>query len=452
MKRGWLSGLMGLGLSAIVLAAPEKRPNVLVILADDLGYHDLGFQGSTTIKTSNLDWLASQGVRFTDAHVTGSTCSPSRAGFITGRYPHRFGYEANCPPKDKGLDVNERTIGQAFQEAGYRTAVFGKWHLGDLPERYPTVRGFDVFYGLREGGRSYWYNKKDDRPGSARAAEHNGKLVKFDGHFTDWLGENAIHFMKETKKPFFVYLSFTAPHGPLQSKKEDMKAVGLPRNRYAGLIYGMDRNVGYVIEALKKSRKLDNTMIWFFSDNGGIVRQSSNAPLGGIKGTFFEGGHRVPFVLYWKGHLTAGTVYNKMVSSMDVFPTSLTAAGGSLKQERPLDGVDLIPYLTGKKKGAPHETLCWRKCPIATIRHGDWKLIRVDDYGSALYNLKDDLGEQHDLSKKMPEKTAQLEKELKTWESTKKKALWREQKRWQTWRYNYHISWFKTGKPPGKKK
>jgi arylsulfatase A-like enzyme len=430
-----------------------ERPNVLVIMADDLGYHDLGFQGSDHIKTPNLDKIAAAGMRFTDAHVAASVCSPSRAGFITGRYQQRFGHEANCPTRGKGMDVNERTIGQAFKDLGYRTAIFGKWHLGNLPEMYPTHRGFDVFYGLREGSRSYWYNaKKTDKPGNPHAAEYNGKPAKFDGHFTDWLGEKAVEFIEETDKPFLAFLSFTAPHSPLQSKPEDMKALGLPRDNYAGLIYGLDRNVGYVLDALKRTGKLDNTIIWFLSDNGGVAGRYSNAPLGGKKGMEFEGGHRVPFLLYWKGHVPAGKDYTELVSSMDIFPTSVKAAGGSLKQERPLDGVDLMPFITGKKSGVPHQQLYWRKLECADMRDGDWKIIRVEGLPVVLYNLKDDIAEQHNLAGKYPERVARMEKMLKNWETQLIKPLWLEGKIWTKVRYDYHKAWFETGKPPVKKK
>jgi len=431
----------------------KTPPNVVVIMADDLGYHDTGFQGSDHIKTPNLDKIAAGGMRFTDAHVASSVCSPSRAGFITGRFQQRFGHEGNCPPKNMGLDLKERTIGQAFQDLGYRTAIFGKWHLGNQDERYPTNRGFDVFYGLREGGRHYWYNaKRDDKPGNPRAAEHNGKGMKFEGHFTDWLGTNAVTFIEETKKPFFIFLSFTAPHAPLQSKPEDMKALGLPRDNYAGLVYGLDRNVGYILDALKRTGKMDNTIIWFLSDNGGIAGRYSNAPLGGKKGTEFEGGHRVPFLLYWKNHIPPGTVYTNIVSSLDIFPTSVKAVGGSLQQERPLDGVDLLPFITGKKEGVPHKMLYWRKLECADMRDGNWKIIRIKGLPTALYNLSADIGEQKNLASKYPERVALMEKLLKKWESQMCTPLWYEGKKWEKFRYDYHKAWFETGKPPQRKK
>ncbi len=436
-------------LSIASLSVAAAKPNVLVIMADDLGYHDLGFQGSEHIKTPHLDLLAAEGLRFTDAHVASTVCSPSRAGFITGRYQQRFGHEGNSPKGKLGMAVDERTIGQAFQDLGYRTALFGKWHLGNEPEQYPTARGFDEFYGLRSGSRSYWY-----KPGEkgAHAAEYNGELAKFDGHFSDWLGEKTVEFIEETDQPFFAFLSFTAPHTPHQSNPEDMQALGLPKDNYAGLIYGMDRNIGDVIEALKKTGKLDNTLIWFLSDNGGTSGNYSNHPLGGKKGTEFEGGHRVPFLLYWKDHVPAGKDYKEMISSMDIFPTSVVAAGGSLDQERPLDGVDLMPYITGKKSGIPHEKLYWRKLECADMRDGNWKIIRVEGLPVVLYNLKDDIGEQQNLADKFPERVERMEKMLMQWETELMDPLWLEGAIWTKIRYEYHKAWFETGKPPTKKR
>ena len=448
-----------LAFSILPLRADDKKPNVIVILADDLGYADLGFRGSDRIKTPHLDRLASMGVRFTDGHVSASVCSPSRAGLLTGRYQQRFGHEANSPRRPDGMDTNEFTMGQAFQRLGYRTGIIGKWHLGSEEKHYPTARGFDVFWGLRSGSRTYWYDeKKTDKDGNDKAIEHNGERVKFEGHLTDRLGDQTVKFINDNKdQPFFVYLSFTAPHGPMQSKPEDMEALGTKDN-YLGLIYGMDRNIGKVVGALEKNQLMDNTIIWFLSDNGGIGPSFSNFPLGGKKGFKFEGGHRVPFILYWKNRVDAGTVYEPMVSSLDIFPTSLVAAGGSLKQERPFDGVDLIPYLSGKNNSLPHKQLYWRKQECAAMRDGDWKLIRVENYGLALYNLKDDIAEKKDIAAEHPQQTKRLNEMLEAWEQDKISPLWMEAERYTVMRYQYHTQRFKTGeidpkvssKPPRK--
>lgn len=435
--------------AAASIAAQEKKPNVLLILADDLGYNDLGYQGSKHIKTPNLDKLASQSVRFTDAHVTSPVCSPSRAGLLTGRYQQRFGHEGNCPRRPDGMDVNEKTMAQALKEQGYKTALFGKWHLGDEKHQYPTVRGFDEFWGLREGSRHYYFKKNDLKGDKPHSIEHNGKAVEWKGHLTDRLTDRTIEYIDNNKEnPFFIFLSYTAPHTPLQSAKEDLEALGTQDN-YAGLVYGMDRNIGRVIKSLEDNKLMDNTIIWFLSDNGGTVKQASNLPLGGKKGTEFEGGHRVPMLMYWKGKVPAGKDYNELVSSMDIYATSIKAAGGSLKQERPLDGKDLTPFLNKTVKGIPHKALYFRKLECASIRVGDWKMIRVDKLGYGLYDLKKDIGENKNLAKQMPEKLDELKTMLKKWEKDKINPLWSEGVKWEKVRYNDHKVKFETGVLPG---
>jgi len=455
---GALAGAAGALSPVLAAAATTKKrpPNIVIMLADDLGYHDLGFQGSKEIRSPNLDKLAAGGMRFTDAHVSASVCSPSRAGLLTGRYQQRFGHEANSPRLPNGMNTRECTLGQAMKALGYRTACLGKWHVGSTDAHYPTKRGFDEFWGLREGHRSYWYNAKaDDKPGSHKALEHNGKQVKFEGYFTDRLGDRAAAFITaNTDRPFFLYLSFTAPHGPLQAKDEDLKTLKTT-NPYAAMIYAMDRAAGQVMTAIASSADLAaNTMIWFLSDNGGICKYASNAPLGGKKGTAFEGGMRVPFVLSWKGHVPAGRTYDNLVSSLDIFPTCLAAAGGALPKDKPLDGVDLMPFVTGKNKGKPHDSLCWRRMNIAAVRQDHWKLIRIKDYGFALYDLGKDVGENRDLARAMPERVKQMQKTLETWETGLVDPLWREGAYWDKWRHDYHVNIFKgvEMKPAPKKK
>ena len=369
---------------------------------------------------------------------------------MTGRYQQRFGHEANCPPRPHGMDVNERTLGQALQALGYRTALFGKWHLGDEPHQYPTVRGFDEFRGLREGSRNYWFDKNHahDKPGDPHNIEHNGKQIEFKGHLTDRLTDRAIEYLTaDSDKPFFIFLSYTAPHAPLQSTPEDMDALGTD-DHYAGLVYGMDCNIGRVFQTLEKTGQLDNTMVWFLSDNGGTVKQASNYPLAAIKGTKFEGGHRVPFLLYWKDYVKAGQVYDPMVSALDIYPTCVKAAGGSLDQPRPIDGVDLIPYLSGKAGGVPHEQLYWRKLECAAMRDGQWKLIRVAGLEDHLFNLATDIGEHRDQAKAHPERLERMQRMLKAWEADIITPLWDEAPKWTQVRYNDHKSWYEHGKLP----
>ncbi|MBF0198031.1 MAG: sulfatase-like hydrolase/transferase [Planctomycetes bacterium] len=424
-------------------AENSSKPNVIVIMADDLGYHDLGFQGSDHIISPHLDALAAAGTVFTDAHVAASVCSPSRAGFITGRYQTRFGHEANVPHGEDGMATSEFTLGQAFQSIGYRTCVIGKWHLGNMEYQYPTNRGFDDFWGMREGSRSYWYNeKKNDHEGNPRAFEYNGKPEVFDGFFSDVLADKAIAFIETHKeKPFFMFLSFNAPHTPLQAKEEDLKRCdGDP---YAALIYNMDMNIGRVVETLEKNEIRSKTMIWFLSDNGGVVAKASNYPLKGTKGLKLEGGHRIPFILNWPGKVAEGEKYDGLTSSLDIFPTSFSAAGGDItKLKNPLDGVNVMPHISGQNGAEPHQKLYWRRLGVAALREGPWKVIRVEGVKAALYNIDKDLGEKKNLAAAMPEKVELMLADIANWEKEMVAPLWGESAKWVKWTHNTHAKLF----------
>lgn len=414
------------------------KPNVIVIMADDLGYKDLGFQGSEVIKTPHLDKLAKDGVIFTDAHAAASVCSPSRAGFVTGRYQQRFGHEANCPRGQQGMVTSEYTVGQAFQDVGYKTYMIGKWHLGNLEEMYPTKRGFDEFYGLREGSRSFFYGKKE-KLGNYHSMEENGKHVAFEGFLTDRMTDAAIGMVEKNKQdPFFMFLSYTAPHTPLQATPEDKaKANG---NAYHALIQNMDDNIGRLVAYLEENKLRDNTMIWFLSDNGGTCGAASNYPLNGKKGVEFEGGHRVPFIVNWPGKIKGGQRFDGLTSALDIFPTSFKLAGGT-KTPKPLDGVDVMPYITGKKSGSPHDILFFRKLEQAAVRQGDWKLIRAEGLPDMLYKIGSDLSELNDVAKSNPEKVQELNKLLTEWETGTVEPLWQEGKGYVKKRYEWNQKW-----------
>jgi len=419
--------VFGIMLVASVDAA--EQPNIIVILADDLGYHDLGFQGSKRIKTPHLDRLAAGGTTFTDAHTTASVCSPSRAGFMTGRYQQRFGHEANVPPPEHGMDTGEYTMGQAFQSLGYSTFVVGKWHLGDPDRCYPNRRGFDEFWGLREGSRRYWYDPQtSDSPGNPHAIEHNGKQVKFEGFLTDRFTDQAIRMIGSTDKPFFLFLSYTAPHGPLEAEEADLARAD-NRDPYAALVQNMDDNIGRLMESLQDKGLRENTIIWFFSDNGGVGPTASNVPLNGKKGIKFEGGQRVPFLINWPGHVPAGKKFDGLTSAMDIFPTSYKLAGGGTTPNK-LDGVDLMPYINGVTQGSPHKHLFWKKLEGSAVRSGDWKLIKTQGLPIMLYNLKDDLSEYDDLADARPEKVAELLELYESWNTELVPAQWGEGERY----------------------
>ncbi len=440
MRTIFLTLCLGLVVQTLVsdhsASADERQPNILLILADDLGWADLGFQGSADIQSPHLDKLASESVRFTDGHVTASVCSPSRAGLMTGRYQQRFGHEANTPPDNQGMDVQQVTMADSLKKLGYRTGVIGKWHLGNQDKFYPTQRGFDYFYGLREGSRSYFYDAKgNDKPGSHKAIEHNGTQVAFDGYLTDVLGERAVDFVaEESDSPFFLYLSFTAPHGPMHAADDDLKRFAHIENKkrrtYAAMIWAMDRAIGKVMDQLKASGQDENTIVWFLSDNGGATNNGSiNLPLAGHKGIKFEGGIRVPFLMRWKQQFDGGRTFDSMVSAMDIFATSLAAAGGN-PEALPLDGVNLVPHLSGESQAAPHEELFWHKLWFSAMRDGPWKLIHVQDYGDALYNLADDPGEAKNLAKENSERLSSMRKRLDQWKASMEEPRWGEGEQW----------------------
>ena len=420
----------------ISLSAKDK-PNVIILLADDLGWADLGYQGSDDIRSPHIDSLAKNGIRFTDGHVSASVCSPSRAGLMTGRYQQRFGHEANSPPPSDGMDLEQITMADRLKKLGYRTGLIGKWHLGNQDEFYPTRRGFDYFYGLRSGSRSYFYNaKNDDKPGNVRAIEENGKPVKFDGYLTDVFGQKAIDFINaKDDKPFFLFHSFTAPHGPMHATEED-KALfasieNTKRRSYAAMIWAMDRAIGQLVDALKAAGEFENTLIWFLSDNGGATGNASiNLPLAGHKGIKFEGGTRVPFFAHWPKTFRNPKTFDPMMISLDVMPTSLAAAGAQEADLENLDGVNLLPFIRGEKNHEPHRYLYWHKLWFSAMRDGPWKLIYVQDYGYALYNLKKDIGESQNLIHAQKRRSEKMIAQLKDWKAELEKPRWDEAQVW----------------------
>lgn len=429
-----------LSISQYSKAKVKNQPNILVILVDDAGYNDFGFMGSKDMMTPNIDQLASQGVVLTDAHVAATVSSPSRACLITGRYGHRFGYECNPSDNDYGVSLDEQTIADVFKESGYRTAAIGKWHLGTLDKYHPNKRGFDYFYGMKAGGRDYFYDEKNsDRPGDERNILLNDKQVRFDGYLTDVFSEKAVEFIKNTDQPFMMYLAYNAVHTPMQATQEDLdRFSGHPRQKLAAMTWALDRGVGTVIQGLKETGKFDNTLIFFLSDNGGAtINNSSNYPLKGFKGNKFEGGHRVPYFIVWNGKIKSGIKFDGLASSLDIFATAIDAAGIS-KTKNTLDGVSLIPYLSGKKKGNPHEILFWRKMDTRAIRMGDYKLIITHGVDSVLYHVKSDLEEMNNILDQEPEVYKRMAKRLKQWEDEEcVEPLWTE-KGWGKITNGYH--------------
>jgi len=419
-----------------------KKPNIIVLLVDDAGFADFGFMGSKDLKTPNLDKLASNGVVFTDAHVSATVCGPSRAGIMTGRYQQRFGFECNPSFDSCGVDLNEITIASALKKEGYTTAAFGKWHLGYKPGYRPNERGFDYYWGFLAGSRSYFYDiQKSDKPGDSHAIFENLDQVSFDGYLTDRLGDKAVDFIGKNKdKPFFIYWAPNAVHTPMEATAEDLALFeGHSRQKLAAMTWALDRAVGNITDKLEKEGLLENTLIFFLSDNGGATNnQSTNFPLKGFKGNKFEGGHRVPFFVTWSSAINGGITFNGLNSSLDIYATALDAANQKTSEANTLDGVSLIPYLTGKKPGNPHSELFWRKDKMAAARMGNYKLIRVEKLPSVMYGLNNDLGETVNLVSTDPEHYQQLDSALKNWETKTIAPLWTEGAQWDTITWMIH--------------
>jgi len=410
---------------------PNRKPNILVIVADDLGYRELGVQGCPDIPTPHIDSIARNGVRFTNGYVSCPICAPTRAGLMTGRYQQRFGFETNPGPEQYadekfGLPRSETTLAERLKSFGYATGMVGKWHLGFKSELTPPQRGFDEFFGFLGGANNYL-------PGRSRNTILRGmNSVDEKEYLTDAFAREAVAFIAENKdKPFFLYLPFNAVHSPLQAIEKYLSRFSTitdtNRRAYAAMTAAMDDAVGRVLETLRRLKIEENTLVFFFSDNGGPTPQttSSNLPLRGYKGQVLEGGIRVPFMVQWKGRVPAGKVYDHPVIQLDIHPTVVAAVGERISPEWKLDGVNLLPYLTGEKTGAPHETLYWRFHQQRAVRKGDWKLLaQTAGAKPSLYNLAEDIGEKNDLSEKMPDKAKELDAVWQAWNAQLMAPLW----------------------------
>lgn len=424
---------------------PSKKPNIILIVADDLGYADLGFQGGKEIPTPHLDSLAKNGVRFTNGYVSGPVCSPTRAGLMTGRYQQRFGHEFNPgaqftnPETNEpiGLSTNEITVADLLKQAGYKTGMVGKWHLGEIEKFHPLKRGFEEYFGFLRGSHPYL-----DPSNSGNAPIYRGfEQVTEKDYLTDAFAREAVAYIDRHKSdPFFLYLTFNAVHTPLEAPArylERFTHISDEKHRtYTAMLSAMDDAVGQVLGKLAEHGLSEDTLIFFISDNGGPspANTSSNSPLRATKATVFEGGVRVPFLMHWPRALPKGYEYSKPVISLDILPTVVQAAGGTLPSDRPYDGVDLLPYVAGSKAESPHDTLCWRFGERRAIRQGDWKLVTIEEDDPQLFNLADDISETNDLASKFPEKVETLQAAFKQWEAPMIPPSWKHghpRSRWQ---------------------
>ena len=417
----------------------KDHPNVIVIMTDDLGYVDVGFNGSIDIPTPNIDRIAHQGVKFTNGYTSYSVCSPSRAGFITGRYQQRFGYERNTQyrPNDPkmGLPQSEKTIPEVLGQVGYTSGVIGKWHLGAHISNHPLNRGFDFFYGHLGGGHRYFpeeltiedsYSINDEPLSYKTWIMRDHKPEKIDEYLTDEFSNEALKFVEKNHKgPFFLYLAYNAPHGPLQSTPKYLDRFDHIKNNkrktYAAMVSAVDEGVGRLLDKLENLEIAENTMIFFLSDNGGPEPKngSNNGPLREGKSSIYEGGNRIPFAMQWTREISP-MVYEYPISSLDILPTIATITDAPLPADRPLDGVNILPFLKGEKQGRPHQTLYVRKFDndLYSVRDGDMKLVtKKKNSIKELYDLKNDLGEEKDLANLFPLEVNRLDSLRQAWDA-----------------------------------
>jgi len=412
----------------------DSKPNIIIILADDAGYSDFGFMGSDEIKTPNLDQLAFDGVTFNNAYVSASVCSPSRAGLLTGMYQQRFGHECNLDSDvNNSFDPNQITIAEALKTEGYNTGLIGKWHLGDKTQNHPLKNGFDYFWGFISGARNYFYDPNEEFRNSIRNVVENYTQTKFDGYLTDVLGDKAIGFINknhQSNNPFFLFLSFNAPHTPMHAKDDVLeKFKDNPRQVYASMMWSMDEAIGNVVEALKENDQYDNTIIYFLSDNGAAMsNDASPFPFKGWKGNQYEGGIKTPMIMTWKNKIKSNTQFDGFISALDIFKTSLEASSVNKEYMINADGKNIINYLNDNN--IKNENLFWRKDKMATVRSGDYKLIRLNDTSTVLYNIKKNYFEDFDLKINESQVHDSLLKLLSSWENTLIDPNWIENKNW----------------------
>lgn len=448
-----------------------SRPNIVLIVADDLGYGELGCYGGRDIPTPHLDRLASEGARFTSGYVTAAFCAASRAALLTGKYQTRFGFEHN-PIGAKnaaagiGLPIQEQTIGQRLRDVGYATALIGKWHLGGTAPFHPQRRGFDEFFGFLHEGHYFvpppwhkvttWLRRKALPDGSrGRWTSSDGRIIwsthlnnnepDYDAdnpilrgsqpidepaNLTDAFTREACYFIqRHRQQPFFLNLAYNAVHSPMQAEDkylEKFKNIDdIHRRIFAGMLSHLDDSIGQVLQQIQRSGIEEHTIVFFLSDNGGPTKEltSRNTPLRGGKGDLLEGGIRVPFIASWKGRI-APQVISTPIISLDISTTVLTVVDAAARHDNQLDGIDLMPLLLGAEQELPTRNLYWRVGKKQALRSGDWKILRDID-GWQLYNLAEDVGEAHDLAVSLPQRVQQLSAAWQQWNATQVEPLWK---------------------------
>ncbi|MFL2991152.1 MAG: sulfatase-like hydrolase/transferase [Cytophagales bacterium] len=415
----------------------ENAPNIIIIISDDQGYADVGFHGSKEIFTPNIDRIASNGVVFSQGYVSYAVCSPSRAGLITGKYQNRFGYTRNIllAPKDSlmGLPLSEQTLPDVLNNVDYKTKAIGKWHLGAHESLVPERRGFDEFFGFLIGGHRYFpedltlndlSEARRQMDGYITRIYDNGKRIDTKKYLTEELSDNAVKFIEDNSSdPFFLYLSYNAPHTPLQATAMDLERnnhIEVEKRRtYAAMVSSMDDGIGLILDKLEEKKITDNTIVIFFSDNGGVewYNFSDNGILRGIKGDFYEGGIRVPFTMQWPSKIKPGTIYDKPIIALDVFATVASAASAEKYIRNDIDGVDILPYITGEKSGLPHKYLYWQNPDkdIDVVRDERYKYLRIEEE-EYIFDLKNDISEEKNIIDSSKPIYDRLKSQFKEWE------------------------------------
>ena len=481
----WQSDLSNANQASSTGTSLPRPPTVILIVADDLGFNDITHHGAGIaggkVPTPNIDSIASQGVDFTNGYSANATCAPSRASLMTGRYATRFGFEFTPTPKqfmklvagipdpqqphpaiyhaerenelisyeNMGLPTKEITLAKLLQGGGYHSVHLGKCHLGDSPQFRPYNHGFDESLSLLHGGSMYLPTKDPNVVNSKQDFDPIDKFIwaaepwgiRFNDrepfqppkYLTDYLTDEAVKVVETNKnRPFFMYLAYNAPHTPLQATREDFDALSfIPDHAtrvYAAMIRNLDRNIGRVLQALKDQGVDDNTLVIFTSDNGGahyIGVDGINAPYRGWKATFFEGGIRVPFFMRWPAAIPKGVKVNTAVNHFDVFATAAAAARLDVPKDRPIDGVNLLPFTNGKAKGSAHEAIFWRTDAYRVVRTNDWKLqVTERPKKDWLYQLSVDPAERNNLAAKEPAQLAAMKAQLAAWDKQQVKPLW----------------------------
>ena len=466
--------LVAITLFSCSQAKTLERPNIVFVLCDDLGYSDVGFTQTDKsnikdIVSPNIDRLAEDGTIFTSAYAVHPFCGPSRAGILTGRYPHEFGSQFNLAFfVEHGIDQRETYFPELLQDAGYYTGIMGKWHLGEAKGYRPTERGFDEFYGWLGGGHMYWSNRLKSVEESQNAmmtyphdSTKNGSYDSYkmamvrdtsfiskpkeNEYMTDMLTNEGVGFIdraQQEDKPFFLFMSYNAPHTPLVAKDEDIAALQVEpynlefrtqkRAIYSAMIYALDKQVEVLVEALKERGVYENTLIVFMSDNGGKgpdeLGGRKNSPLRGRKGDVFEGGNRVPMFMHWPAGLkNAPKEYHNVVSGLDLYPTFVNLAQGNIPQDDVIRGADLLPHVINNTDARGDESFFALRVHSpdnwVSARKGDWKALSVRSGKWELYNIKDDIGEEHPIDSQ-PALLDSLKREAARWVGTHTEPAW----------------------------